>query len=295
MTLAQVRQARLTSPSVLISTAIGAIGVLLVAILIGRWLTRPLNRLASGARAAFIEGRPTQLPEVGTTEVRTLATALNDMHGRIQRMMTERMQMLAAISHDLRTPLTRMRLRTNGTPDRADLAAVNRDLDEMEAMIEATLDFLREDAGSEQTEPVDLSAILQTIADDAQDEGRPVEIDVPRGLVVEGRHLALKRAFSNLIENAVKYGDIARIHAARIPGGCEVVITDAGPGIAEKDLERVFEPFYRVDQARQRVRGGYGLGLTAARSIIRKHGGEIELSNRENGGLQVRVVLPESR
>jgi len=292
VTLAQVTQARLTSPSVLISTAIGAIGVLLVAILIGRWLTRPLSRLAKGARAAFIEGHPSQLPEVGTREVRTLATAMNDMHGRIQRMMSERTQMLAAISHDLRTPLTRMRLRTNGTPDQTDLAAVNRDLDEMEAMIEATLDFLREDAASEQTEPVDLSTILQTIADDAHDEGRTVELDVPHGLVVEGRHLALKRAFSNLIENALKYGGVAKVQASQIPSACEIFIRDQGPGISEEYLERVFEPFYRVDQARQRVKGGYGLGLTAARSIIRKHGGEISIGNRAHGGLEVRVTLP---
>jgi signal transduction histidine kinase len=294
VSLARVQATRFMSPSFLVTSVVGALGVVLVAILLSRWLTKPLDRLADGARTLFVagEGGP-QLEETGTREVRTLAAAINEMRRRIERMVADRTQMLAAISHDLRTPLTRLRLRTNALPAGEPRTSIERDIAEMEQMIEATLGFLRENAVEEPVAPVDLAAILQSIADDAADAGQEVAVDAPRSLVVRGRHLALKRLFTNLVGNAIRHGGSAEVRAQQSAAAVEITISDNGPGIPPEKLEAVFEPFCRLDDARGRETGGYGLGLTVARSIARGHGGEVVLVNRPSGGLAAIVRLPK--
>jgi len=296
-TLAQVQLTRPTAPSVLISAALGAFGVVLVSVLMGRWLARPLERLAAGARQLFATAQSSPFPETGTREVRTLAAAINDLQERIRRLVDDRTQMLAAVGHDLRTPLTRLRLRIRGVGDDAIRRSIEADLDEMEDMIDATLAFLRESASTEKVEPVDVSAILDTIASDAEDAGHVVTLRVPAGLVILGRHLALKRALTNLVQNAIRYGGRAdvsvEVGAMDIgPGALRMAIRDEGPGIPAASLEAVFQPFLRLETSRGRSTGGHGLGLTVARTILRAHGGDVTLANLEPKGLEARVTLP---
>lgn len=295
VTLARVQVARATSPSVWLSALLGALGVILVSVLMSRWLTRPLDRLALGARQLFRTSLDSKLPETGTREVRTLAVAINDLQGRIRRLVQDRTEMLAAVSHDLRTPLTRLRLRIQGIEDAESRRSIEADLNEMEQMIDATLAFLRDDMSNEKVEQVDLAAILETIASDAQDAGQKVEVTAPRTLVISGRHLAIKRAMTNLVQNAVKYGGGAQIRLLDEGAQSRVVIADDGPGIPDEKLEAVFEPFYRVEASRGRTSGGHGLGLTVARSIARAHGGDVVLANRKPGGLEAIMTLPVNR
>ena len=294
VTLAKVQSTRASTPSALLSAMLGGLGVVLVSVLMSRWLTQPLEQLASGARQLFLTPRNASLPETGTREVRTLATAINDLQKRIRRLIDDRTQMLAAVSHDLRTPLTRLRLRIAGLADDHVRRSIEADLDEMEAMIDATLAFLRDDAVDEHVEQVDLAAILETIAADATDAGQSVDVQTPRHMVMAGRHLALKRALTNLIQNAVKYGGSASVSASFDRADVHIIIQDNGPGIPVDKMEAVFEPFYRLEHSRGRGTGGHGLGLAVARSIVRAHGGNIILSNRASGGLEARVVLPRA-
>ena len=293
VTLAKVQPTQIAAPSFLISSLVGALGVITLAVLLSRWLTRPLDRLTDSARSLFAGAESGHdVAEEGTREVRTLAAAINEMHRRINRLVSDRTQMLAAISHDLRTPLTRLRLRANAIADIEARAAFERDIAEMEEMIDATLGFLRENSEQEPVEPVDVAAILQTIADDASDCGQHVTVDLPRKLVVRGRHLALKRAIANLVQNAVKYAGTAVVKVRQSQDEVVIDIADSGPGIPNEQLEAVFSPFYRLDDARSRSTGGYGLGLTVARTIARSHGGDVTLSNRTEGGLQATLRLP---
>lgn len=293
VTLARVQSTQLASPSFLVTSLIGAIGVIVVAVLLTRWLTHPLSSLADGARMLFAssdEGR--DLDEKGTREVRTLAAAINEMQRRIKRLLVDRTQMLAAISHDLRTPLTRLRLRADGIGDAELKRAFDRDIDEMEAMIDAALGFLRDSYTEEPMAAVDIAAILQTIADDCTDAGHEVRVEMPRSLVTTGRHLALKRALNNLIGNAVRHGGAAEVSAHETEQGIEIAIEDRGSGIPEDKLEDVFAPFCRLDEARGLDSSGYGLGLTVARSIARAHGGDVTLMNQPAGGVRATLRLP---
>lgn len=292
VTLVRVDAARVAVPSVLLTLLLAALGVVVVSVLMGRWLTQPLERLESGARSLFQTSNDEPLPDGGTREVRTLAAAINDLQQRIRRMVDDRTQMLAAISHDLRTPLTRLRLRAGRLTDSDLRKGIEADLEEMEQMIDATLAFLRDDTRTEESGQVDVAAILQTLADDAADAGHDVSIKLSGPLIVSGRHLALKRALGNLLQNAIKHGGSARVTAVSDGGTLQISIEDDGPGIPSDQLEAVFEPFYRLDPSRGRKTGGHGLGLTVARLILRAHGGDVVLVNRSPHGLAVYVSLP---
>ena len=292
VSLARVQSTRASLPSAGLSILLGAIGVITLAALMGRWLTAPLDRLATSAQRLSLPGESAPLPATGTREVRTLAAAINDLLVRIRRLVDDRTGMLAAVSHDLRTPLTRLRLRAARLNDADARRSIETDLDEMEAMIDATLSFLRDDVAKEPVEAVDLVAILVTIANDATDAGHTIELQAPRSLVVTGRHLALKRALSNLVQNALKYGKTAKVTAALDSRIVRILIQDEGPGIPREMLETVFEPFYRLEASRGRSTGGHGLGLTSARSILRAHGGDVMLANGRPCGLEARVTLP---
>lgn len=295
LSLAQVATASSTSPSYLISTLLltGAVGVL--AVLMGRWLTQPLTLVAEGARQLFAGAQSVPVPEQGAREVRDLAQAFNEMQARITRLVGDRTDMLAAISHDLRTPLTRLRLRAEGLDDDSIKGSVIIDLDEMEAMLDATLAFLRGDRSEEEGQTMDVGAVLQSVASDCEDAGADVTLSCGSGLILIGRPLALKRAFTNLIQNAIRHGGSADITAHVTAEGITITIGDRGPGIAPDQLEAVFSPFVRGDGSRNRVSSSHGLGLTVARSLLQMHGGDVTLSNRPSGGLLATIVLPVVR
>jgi two-component system OmpR family sensor kinase len=292
MSVAQVSGGSAAPPSYISTTLLLLVAAGLLAALMGRWLTTPLTRVAEGARQMFAGVQHIRVPEDGTREVRELAVAFNEMQARIKRLVDDRTDMLAAISHDLRTPLTRLRLRAEAMGDDAATGSITADLDEMEAMLDATLAFLRGDKSDEDVQALDAGAILQTIASDCEDAGCGVTLRCAGRLVVIGRHLALKRAFTNLIQNAIRHGGCAEIEAAAAGQRLTVLISDTGPGIAPDQLDAVFAPFVRGDAARSAAGAGHGLGLTVARSLIRLHGGDVTLANRPAGGLVATVTLP---
>ena len=212
--------------------------------------------------------------------------------GRIDRLIADRTQALAAVSHDLRTPIARLRLRAGFVEDGEAARAIDADLDEMEAMITATLAYLRGEAEQEQLRVTNLAAILETLCDDATDAGRNVSYDGPSQVRLACRPIAIKRALANLINNAVKYGGAARVTLRDHASSVEVAVEDDGPGIPESELEAVFTPFRRLESSRNRETGGTGLGLTIARNILRAHGGDVVLRNRPEGGLSAVASLP---
>jgi signal transduction histidine kinase len=268
----------------------------LVIILCSLWFARSAARnLSQFSAAADAVGRSVDaplLPESGPREVRLAATAFNRMQERLRRFVNDRTQMLAAISHDLRTPLTRLRLRAEFVDDDAQRSKMLGDIAEMEAMISATLAFARDDAVREPRSPQDLDQLLDQLASDLCDGGYPVHYE-PTGLVqVSCSPGGLRRALANLAENAVKYGGVARLTLHRTDDLVTILIDDDGPGIAPEMAEQVFQPFFRLEGSRNRDTGGVGLGLSVARTIIRGHGGDIQLINRPEGGLRVAVTLP---
>jgi signal transduction histidine kinase len=232
------------------------------------------------------------LPEDGPGEVRRAARAFNTMQNRLKRFIQDRTQMLAAISHDLRTPITRLRLRAEFVDDDDQRSKMLKDLEEMEAMIAATMAFARDDAANEPIVATDLAALLNAIVTDCRTVSYDATYVGPATCDIPARPLALKRALVNLVENAIKYGSRARITLQINGDVVDILIDDDGPGIADRDRERVFAPFVRLEASRSRETGGVGLGLTTARNTVRGMGGDVELLSRVEGGLRVRVSLP---
>jgi len=257
-----------------------------------RRVTRPLKELSVSAEKL---GRGEELEPLrpsGPAEVRALTTAFNDMQNRLTRFVRDRTRMLAAISHDLRTPITSLRLRAEFIDDDENREKMIEVLEEMAAMTEATLRFARDEAHAEKAENADLGAILEALAGDQQDLGHECSVDVEEKIVLSCRPVALKRALRNLIENAIRYGDSVSITAARMANEVAIRISDKGPGIPEDRLKDVFEPFVRLEESRNEETGGIGLGLAITRSIIHAHGGTITLKNRPERGLEAEVRLP---
>jgi signal transduction histidine kinase len=260
-----------------------------------RRIGEPLRALET---AAINLGRDLDAPpldERGPGDVRRVAHAFNAMQAQIRRFVGDRTTMLAAISHDLRSPLQRLRFRADFMTDEAQREKMLRDLRDMETMIAATLDFARADADGERPGPCDLAALVGEVAEGLKDSGYRVEIaKTPEHMPYRCRARALKRAVENLAGNAATYGGIARISLEedRSTGQIVIQVEDDGPGLRRDDLERVFEPFYRVDSSRNPEGGGTGLGLSIARSIVRGHGGDIVLVNRPVRGLTARLTLP---
>jgi signal transduction histidine kinase len=257
-----------------------------------RQLSRPIRRLAKAVRLLGTNPAAPPIAQAGPQELREVIAAFNEMHAQIQEFVAYRTAMLAAISHDLRTPLTRMRLRGEFIDDKVQQARLFRDIDDMQTMIDGALAFFRGDADEETARSFDLPGVLLSIADDFADQGIEVKYTGPDHVAYIGRALALKRAFTNLIENAVKYGTPPEIELVSRDAAILVTVRDRGPGIAADSLEKVFRPFYRLDKSRNRATGGVGLGLTAALAIVRGHGGDITLRNRTGGGLEAVVTLP---
>ena len=267
------------------------VGIVVVALLLLRWATRPLRDLAIAAERFSLDQAPQPLPENGPIEVRRAARAFNTMRERIQRLVSERMQAMAAVSHDLRTPITRLRLRSDFLDDEPTRVLIDADLGEMEAMIDSTLEYLRGGVSSEAIRRIDLASVIESIVDEHCDQGHCVALTGLTSAQVMGRVVSLKRAFSNIIGNAIKYGETVSVMIAEANDQLVITVEDEGPVIPEADMERVFHPFVRLEESRGRETGGTGLGLTIAASVIQTHGGQIKLANRGAGGLCVTITL----
>jgi signal transduction histidine kinase len=261
-------------------------------------LIKPVSDLAAAADRLGRDVNAPPLPEQGPTEVATAARAFNTMAERIRRFVGDRTQMIAAIGHDLKTPITRLKLRAELLDDDEQRRKILADLEEMEAMIGATLAFARDDAAAEPSVAVDLAALCRTVLDEAADAHpdlpeSAIAYDGPEHLTVRARPVAMKRALANLVGNAVLYGGTARLELAEAgPGTVQIAIADDGPGVPEAELEAVFQPFRRLETSRNRETGGTGLGLPIARNILRAHGGDVVLRNRPEGGLVALASLP---
>jgi signal transduction histidine kinase len=280
-------------PLRLAATLVILLGTVVVLSLVAvRWVTRPLSTLATAAEQLGEDINRAPLAAAGPTEVRRAAKAFNTMQSRLQRFIAERTRVLAAMSHDLKTPLTRLRLRTEMLDDAALREKFAKDIGEMESMIGQTLDFMRDATAREPAQPVDVMALLESLQTDYQDAGQAFEIRGRIGQPVAGRPLALRRCLTNLLDNAMRYGARASVEIEERADRVLIRVLDEGPGIPEAQLERAFEPFFRVEGSRSRETGGSGLGLGIARNIARAHGGDVTLGNRPGGGLEATLSLP---
>ncbi|QDO98124.1 HAMP domain-containing protein [Ferrovibrio terrae] len=270
--------------------AAASVVLLGIAVLFLRNQIKPIRRLAEAADA-FGKGRDiADFRPAGAEEVRAASRAFLAMRDRIRRHIRERTEMLAGVSHDLRTPLTRMKLQLSMMPADPEVDELKRDIDEMEKMVGAYLAFAR--GQSEQpAEPTDLGNLIAELADDVRRRGRELQIDIESNLTLPLRRLSFKRALSNLIENGLRFGRRVQLSVTRMANRVEIRIEDDGPGLPEKERHKVFRPFYRLDQARHGS-GNVGLGLTIARDAVLAHGGEIALGQSPMGGLMVTIRLP---
>lgn len=280
------------SPRFLVSMGIMALITVLVAIWVVRRVTAPLTTLSQAARRLGEDIEAPPVPELGTIETRQAAQAFNAMQARLRRMIKERSQMLAAISHDFRTPLTLLRLRVENVEDAGERDKMLATIADLDAMVAATLAFASDSAKSAPRRPTDVTALLASIVDDMADGGLPVSMAEAAPVIFPCDPVSLKRALTNLIDNAVKYGGSAAVAISKAAGAIAISVDDSGPGIPEAELGQVFEPLYRLETSRSRETGGMGLGLAIALSIIRAHGGQLTLANRAQGGLRALVVFP---
>ncbi len=256
-------------------------------------LSRQLNNFAKAAGEFSLEGEHTVLPESGPEEIQQVARALNRMRDRIAGLLADRTRMLSAIGHDLRTPITRMRLRAEFIDDERARLDLLKDLDRMNRMVNSALTYIRDGRDTEKTVAIDLPALVRTVGDNFADLGEKVSYEGEEHLSVRARPDALVRAVENLVENALKYGSQAVLRTGQ-EGADKVFIEveDDGVGIAEDKRQAMLEPFVRGDAARNSSAGGFGLGLSITASIAKAHGGELQLSTGRLGGLLARLVLP---
>ncbi|CCD86910.1 putative two component sensor histidine kinase; osmolarity sensor [Bradyrhizobium sp. ORS 285] len=268
--------------------------------LLGLWaaraLTSPLSSFAKAAENFSLDGDAPALPERGPEEIRSLARALNRMRQRITALMNDRTKMLAAISHDLRTPLTRMRLRCEFVDDELQRSRMLADLDQMHAMLGSVLSFLRNGRKLEPMTLVDIASILQLVADQFADVGHNVGYVGPAHAMATVRPDDMMRSVTNLVENAVKYGTETIIRLTIQGQGLVIDVEDNGPGISDARKPDMLEPFVRGDDARNMDEAtGFGLGLSIAKAIVQAHGGELSLHDRKPNGLIARIELPLSK
>jgi signal transduction histidine kinase len=278
-------------PSV-VSLALMALAIVAVVWIAVRRIAGPMKALARAADRLGRGGEPVPVAETGPREVRTVTAAFNTMQARLTRFVTERTQMLAALGHDLRSPLTAMRLRSELVDDDETRERLVATVEEMRRMVGLTLDFARGVAPREAAETLDLGALVREVAGEVAATVGPVEVEISTAVTLTARPTALERALRNIVENAVRYGGAARVRVAGDAAAATIVVDDDGPGIPDADLARVFEPFTRLEASRSRETGGVGLGLAIARTIVHAHGGEITLANRPEGGLRATLRLP---
>ena len=276
---------------ILLTIGLSAIIVAPIAWLFARRMSAPIAVFAEAADRLGRDPRAAPLEVTGSREVVAATEAFNRMQQRLRRYVEDRTAMVGAIAHDLRTPLTRLRFRIEAAPDevRGKLAA---EIDQMDAMISATLAFVRDTTRAGAREKLELSSLVESVLDEAAETGSDARALPSERLVIEGDPIGLRRLIGNLVENALKYGQRARGRVFAEDGFAIVEIEDDGPGVAPLEIERLFEPFYRGEPSRSRETGGAGLGLAVVRSIARAHGGDVTLHNRSGGGLIARVSLP---
>jgi len=275
-----------------ISMALMGLIVLAVSVWAVRRVTAPLGLLSAAADRLGLDVTAPPVAEVGSIEMQKAARAFNRMQERLRRLIESRTQMLAALSHDLRTPLTLLRLRSEEVADPAERDKMLTTIGEMDEMIAATLAFAREEVRAEPRRRVDIAALLASVVDDMTDAGLPVNMTPATPLSYDCQPGALKRALTNLLDNAVKYGKRAQVAITTEGKAIEITIDDEGPGIPESELPKVFQPFYRIEDSRSRDTGGTGLGLAIAQSIVQAQGGELTLANLSGGGLRASIKLP---
>jgi signal transduction histidine kinase len=275
----------------LIGMLIMVVLLLPIAWLFSKRIARPIRAFASAAERLGRDREGVDLAPSGPAEVRMATSAFNDMQARIRRYVIERTSVAGAIAHDLRTPLARLHFHLAHAPD-AIRAKAETEIDEMERMIQATLDFVHNDVRRQPPEPLDLALLVEGVVDDAADLGADVTLVKADAAIVEGDPLMLRRLFANLVSNALHYGKGARVSVIREDGRAVVEVADDGPGLSAFDIARVFEPFYRAEGSRNRATGGIGLGLAIVKAAAEAHGGEVSLHNRAEGGLAARVWLP---
>ncbi|VVE86871.1 ATP-binding protein [Pandoraea bronchicola] len=258
-----------------------------------KMLTRPFRSIASGAEdlSRSIDAAP--IPETGPREARQAARVFNRMQDAIRRQVSERSRFLAAVSHDLRTPLTRMTLRLRAARDPELREQLADDIREMTQLLDATLAFLRNEEVVERFCPVDIDALADAIAQDAAERNERVTV-TGSTMPIMAQPLALKRCLTNLVANAIRYGETAHIHLTDSPEQLKIEVTDEGPGIPDAQLTRVLEPFFRLEDSRSKGTGGVGLGLTIASDVARRHGGRLVLRNSPGGGLVAQVTMPRA-
>ena len=278
-----------------ISTISFALATLIITSIIWFTLSRLTGPLRTLADSAENLGRGEAVPELpihGPEELRRLTTAFNNMQVRLTRFVAERTRLLAALGHDLRSPLTAMRVRVEMVEDTETRERLITIIAEMQEMVDSTLSFARGMVTSEESQQVDMYDFLNELTADFIALNSPVKLDAQPGMNVRIKPVAMRRALRNVIENAIRYGHHADIKAEIVRDGINITISDDGEGISDADLERVFDPFVRIEKSRSLDTGGTGLGLSIARTVIHAHGGEISLSNIAQGGLQVEVTIP---
>jgi signal transduction histidine kinase len=280
------------SAQFLLSMAIMSIIILAVSVWAVRRVTAPLAGLVAAAERLGQDVSAPPLPEAGTVETRQAARAFNDMQIRLRSLIENRTRLLAAISHDLRTPLTLLRLRAESVENQQERDRMLATIGEMDSMIGITLKFARDEGASEPRKQVDLTALVQGIVDEMRDAGLPVHMRTAPAILYTCQPVALKRAVRNLLDNAVKYGKSGTAELQVGVRSIDINIDDDGPGIPEDELARVLEPFYRLEASRSRETGGVGLGLAIAQAIAQAHGGTVTLLNRPVGGVRAKIVLP---
>ncbi len=279
----------------ILQLAAGIVAVLAAAALARNWIVAPFTALAAAAEQLGCGAPFPSLRERGPGELRTMTRAFNLMQARLRAFVDDRTRMLAAISHDLRTPIASLWLRAEMVEDDDLRDAMVRTLADMRAMVDATLAFAREDRAIPSREAFDLAAMVRSVAEEQRALGRDVLCPGPPDQAFRGSPMVLRRAVTNVVENAIRYGIRARLSLAREAGTLRITVDDDGPGVPEDKIEEVFEPFARLEASRSADTGGIGLGRSIARSAARAHGGDVRLRNRTDGGLRCEIVLPLDR
>jgi signal transduction histidine kinase len=274
--------------------AVSVAAVIAAAVFAVRWIARPLTALAEAADRVGRGEAVEPLAVTGPNEIARTVKAFNIMQQRLSRFVADRLTTLAAISHDLRTPMTAARLRAEMIDDAEVKEAIVRSLTEMQYIAETTLSFTRDETAAEEPRTIDLASLVEAVAEDLAAAGQSIDVTGPDHLHYRCRPALLRRALANLMSNAAKYGRRARVALHLTTDHARIMIDDEGPGLPPDQLEKVFEPFVRVDPSRSSETGGIGLGLSIARTIIRAHGGEVTLTNMAVG-LRAEVVLPRER
>ena len=278
----------------LIMLAIAAAILSVIGVITAKRIARPLRQLTVSAEALGRGETVPSLPEEGPDDIRQMAEAFNRMQDRLHRFVEDRIRMLAAIGHDLRTPLTSLRLRAEFVDDPELQKRMTETIDEIQVMTEAMVAFARGEATAEATRNVDLTALVESVCEDLAELGQKVEYLEGSSYTYRCRPDGLRRAIRNLVENAVRYGGGARVSVSRLPSSLDIIIEDHGPGIPPALREAVFSPFFRLEKSRSRETGGVGLGMSIARAIVRHHGGDIELADN-HPGLKAIMRLPPTQ